>query len=360
TWKFGSEKPNAVELKAWVSEKVIWEFRRLYSVLTPERTKLDLRKVVYRHKAEWEVLWRSYGVSVSEAFYPNRHSLERRGKPVSVDTHEEDGLTTIAALALLTDCALYRKRKKDRDHSQAFLNALVAALLPSEAVREPEEFLATTRGCRNEPRCLCMDGLKTEMESCSSWGWCLVESKKAGLSCSAVNVVHVHMLRSLADMLARATAALPPADMSKCLKLWGIKKRLRLDEDLKRHFVSDGVQAGAFRSASQGVRQATVISISSDGKRLGQPAEETTVYAAWNADCDLAAWLPPMVSKDFHGGPAVDGDMEMLKAYQQEYKNHTARFFQQSEAAEPDAKKQKTQTLQRLKQAKLPNKDWGC
>lgn len=42
----------------------------------------------------------------------------------------------------------------------------------------------------------------------------------------------------------------------KCLKLWGIKKRLRLDEDLKRHFVSDGVQAGAFRSASQGVRQA--------------------------------------------------------------------------------------------------------
>ena len=43
-----------------------------------------------------------------------------------------------------------------------------------------------------------------------------------------------------------------------------------------------------------GLGKASVLSISSDGKRLGQPAEETTIFAAWAGNSNLACWLPPM------------------------------------------------------------------
>ena len=47
---------------------------------------------------------------------------------------------------------------------------------------------------------------------------------------------------------------------------------------------------------SDSLTQATVMSVSSDAKRLGNPAEEVTIFAAWSADADRSAWLPPMVA----------------------------------------------------------------
>ena len=37
------------------------------------------------------------------------------------------------------------------------------------------------------------------------------------------------------------------------------------------------------------------LSVALDGKRLGQPAEETEVFAAWVWPQEVAFWLPPMV-----------------------------------------------------------------
>ena len=211
----------ALELKAWTSsessDKVVWELRRLYAVLSPERRKLDLKKVLNRYKSEWSVIWQSYGVSESEALYLNRASLISQGKSPTPDTHEEHGISTVAWLAIVADQALYRRKCKDRQHCQAFLNSWVAALLPHMQLLEDAELeglLAATRGCRNELRCSCMESFKADVGSCKSWGWCLVTSKKTGLNCSAVNVVHIRMLRKLAEQLANAASALPPADMS--------------------------------------------------------------------------------------------------------------------------------------------------
>ena len=68
-----SDKQAALELKAWISsEKVVWESRRLYAVLSPERHKLDLKKVLNRYKSEWSVIWQSYDVSESKALCLNR------------------------------------------------------------------------------------------------------------------------------------------------------------------------------------------------------------------------------------------------------------------------------------------------
>jgi hypothetical protein len=42
----------------------------------------------------------------------------------------------------------------------------------------------------------------------------------------------------------------------------------------------------------EGVRH---LCITTDGSRVGQPAEETNVYAAWSPDCSRSAWLAPQV-----------------------------------------------------------------
>ena len=104
------------------------------------------------------------------------------------------------------------------------------------------------------------------------------------------------------------------------------RKRRRLDEDLKRAMcydmieqkrarnVSDAVASvgGVSRKNAQGwiVRELLryqaaawklcsdnmkALSISIDGKRVGQPAEETEAAAAWCFPANLAFWLPPMV-----------------------------------------------------------------
>jgi hypothetical protein len=40
----------------------------------------------------------------------------------------------------------------------------------------------------------------------------------------------------------------------------------------------------------EGIRH---LCITTDGSRVGQPAEETNVYAAWSPECSRSAWLAP-------------------------------------------------------------------
>ncbi|CAE7547735.1 SLC38A1 [Symbiodinium sp. CCMP2592] len=255
-----SQQSN-LELKAWVANiKVIWELRRVLAVLNPQRLKLDVKKVLHQSRKEWYILMRSYGLTEDEALFLNRASLAAQGKQPGPYTHEEHGVPTETVLAIAADGALYRKQSKEREHYQQFINSLVAAVLPADkqavADAELEEVVASTRGCRNEPRCC---------------------------------------------------------------------------------------------------HQATVMSISSDAKRLGNPAEEVTIFAAWSADGDCSAWLPPMVSKDFHAGPAVDAD-DVVQAYQENYAKHTERFFEQPLPEDSEMHK-KRKALQPLKKALVPNKE---
>ena len=128
----GSQQ-SSLELKAWVANiKVIWELRRVLAILNPQRLKLDVKKVLYESKKEWYILMRSYGLTEDEALFLNRASLSAQGKQPGPHTHEEHGVPTETMLAIAADGALYRKRSKERQHYQQFINCLVAAMLPAD------------------------------------------------------------------------------------------------------------------------------------------------------------------------------------------------------------------------------------
>jgi hypothetical protein len=102
-------------------------------------------------------------------------------------------------------------------------------------------------------------------------------------------------------------------------------KRRRIDEDLKKA-TQHGVSSGLARSMAQPLRfsgisvhygiadawvrkalsqylvsswqlmeMARFIGVSSDGKKLGRPAEETNTYACWHGAANLTIWLPSQV-----------------------------------------------------------------
>jgi hypothetical protein len=53
-------------------------------------------------------------------------------------------------------------------------------------------------------------------------------------------------------------------------------------------------QAACWRIAAERVQ---ALCVALDGKRLGQPAEETEVIACWLYPQDVACWAPPMVPR---------------------------------------------------------------
>ena len=116
-------------------------------------------------------------------------------------------------------------------------------------------------------------------------------------------------------------------DPSKAALPQGRQKRLRVDEDLKRYMTVDAVSAGRFHSAAQGLRMigfghhasnsgaqweeqglqlyltaswqgfegGGVTCVANDGKRLGNPAEETEVFLCWHGKSNVSTVTPPMV-----------------------------------------------------------------
>ena len=128
----GSQQ-SKLELKAWVKDiRVIWELRRVLAILNPQRLKLDVKKILWQSRQDWYILMRSYGLTEDEALFLNRASLAAQGKQPGPYTHEEHGVPTETVLAIAADGALYRKRSKERQHYQQFINCLVAAVLPAD------------------------------------------------------------------------------------------------------------------------------------------------------------------------------------------------------------------------------------
>ena len=109
--------------------------------------------------------------------------------------------------------------------------------------------------------------------------------------------------------------------------LQGASKRMRIDETYKEELVQNRILEGRAKSAQQASRSEGLYSgwsgtvdrwqhrfllqyaltlrskfqsqrcltVVSDGKRLGQPREETNLYQVYAPSLSLAGWLPPVV-----------------------------------------------------------------
>ena len=130
------------------------------------------------------------------------------------------------------------------------------------------------------------------------------------------------LAKNMSEMIPKA-AFTEDASKLTAVTMQARSKKRRIDEDFKNHVVATMVQSGRSRNTRACLRSAAVcsdkialvwehkrmlkyqsegwsmcengiraISVAIDGKRIGQPAEETETYACWVWPQNKSLWLP--------------------------------------------------------------------
>ena len=269
-----------------------------------------------------------------------------KNEPPPPQVKEEWTISSKGILVLLLIFIVSRHSHADRERAQALCAGFLGAMLiPEHLGREwaMAESVDVARLCRegqDQGLCAHVRSFRNgPLQNPALHGpWMdfvhiLVSLMQAGADCAACKALLGRWLDRLVGLIedtAHQNLDLL-ADPSKATVLMGKKRKLRIDEDLKRKWSFDDLLAKRVHSASQAARfagffgssasgctrawedqglsqymvaswkvfeHAGVVGISSDGKRLGNPAEETNTYTAWSADQNLAVWLPPQALFD--------------------------------------------------------------
>lgn len=255
------------------------------------------------------------------------------------DARDEWMLSTAGCgIVLLYGCFAFREKSKKR-----LMKGLLCTLL--EALLNPE-FLEDSGVAMMDLGSLCQcRAYRQGAESCPHLRGAVKQLRREGTAPQrkvalaleeAITMVDVcppscHWLRrailavrNVVDAAAPSMAFTQDATKAESTRAPG-KKRRRVDQDLKHAVINDMIVSGraksshaAARSLGDVVAKSTdkwddrasllyqaacwascqglrALSVAVDAKRLGQPAEETEVFAAWAWPQDVAMWLPPMV-----------------------------------------------------------------
>jgi hypothetical protein len=333
-----SGAPVHAELKCWLYSLrgstvfVQWEFRRfatLGCIIPPTHELHDLAR---NKKDEWDEVLTSLGVDLTHAITGSRQQVDAQQRKRKLEpvlnplVRSEWGISTHAALSLLVHMSCTGKKTRRRSCA----NVLSAWL---ESVCGNRDFL---RGLSARLQLLWRNG------PCDFWhdkGSCSHRlGIKAGDTCSTM----VGALLSLYARLDVCPSASPL--LIECLKIMtayideniedhsndnivhsherdpDYDKKRRTDEDEKQWVlgkcrsenISSGKYAsshgcGAARSATtwehseacfqlsanySSFQQSQCIGIALDGKKLGNPAEDTEAFGACDPDSGFACWLP--------------------------------------------------------------------
>lgn len=256
-------------------------------------------------------------------------------------------------LAFLLYFSLRRHRLEDRSRAQGLLAGLLGVVLPPDLLDRRWVMLQSAlcaHLCNEQVQAgVCLHlrsfrGLALQMPP-RGGPWVdmvdivqlLATSSQGCSACSSLLGAWLGRLAENVDMQLLADGGVRLLDdVAKAEAPRGAKRRLRVDEDLKRKWAIEDVGAKRAHSAAQAARLTgfygnsytgatrawedqhlsqylvaswrvfegtSVVSISSDGKRLGVPAEETNTYTAFSPEQNLAVWLPPQARPSAHPLP---------------------------------------------------------
>lgn len=324
--------------------QVYWELRRFLLALNSGRKCIQPRELYRKQEQTLLAYFEDGGLDPDIHMLPSARGYRvslAAGKPRLVDSepfirNERMVSTQGLLLALLAWCSL-KKKKEDKSLGSAILECWVSALcdvqqcvdldLPAIAPGAPGDcgYQQVSGTCRHHVMVPPLRNAGTARHDVVKY---LIDISASCTVCP----VNAHILRCILEPLAEAMAATLPTvaeqDALKRQHLQSHVRKMRIDEDYK-HQVATRVRAGRARSGGDvtavdsqmsrdtargfahldierllaeqwnlydGQQISGVVSIVEDAARLGNPAEETTVYAMWHERGQHGFWLVPQAT----------------------------------------------------------------
>lgn len=283
----------------------------------------------------WEPVWSRCGVSSETAFVSSLRSVAAGGGDIaSNNVADEHMLSTIGLLIVLLAWGAGRRKAIDRQQAIVCLEVMLFKLLSAEEAM-------VSRAAADDERAYALCANREERaELCSCLGaafegWGAGRAPQASLATLLVGLMRsafCDAATALLRKLLRRVAATAEGAADERLGNGALElrdacrtpahKRRRMDPDLREALVSTGVRRGLAQTPAQiarareisaessvrtavattlasyraemhlRMRDAPHLSIAFDGKRLGKPAKETIVIAAWQGDHQEGMWLP--------------------------------------------------------------------
>lgn len=329
-----------VKLKTWSWEdgSRFWECVRIAQVVHPKRSKLDFCRLVSRDYGDFFGDFDSFDLSLSDDFKRSARSLARRAAAQESDekVRSQACMSTKGMLGFLMYLSKGRRCVTERALAAGLLRGLLGSIFDIDSGIELLDDLAVIPW---EIRQLCQqrslndrcEHLQLTFLSVGDFGedagkaladrFMLAFSARS--QCGAIAAWLPIALGGLAQAVEARVQELDfPADVLKELvPLRGQKRLLNIDEDLQsamRSAVRDGraVHVSALARATQKVspKTATVfavrflaesvcaarlalaegdLSLASDASRVGNPAVDLLVLAAYSHNSDRGFALPP-------------------------------------------------------------------
>ena len=324
-----------------------WEIRRIGAFLHPQRKGFDTGKIVRSAKPLWSGILDVYGLVIDNHVIPNHDSLRGGAHPMACYVGEQFSITTWSLLALLVALSGFQAAEADGAECPqlVLLEMLLQDLLGVDAVRGVVEaamadaiWAPSASMCSafslQAGRCSHVDVATQHVPDYGSFPqlglirWLHVLFAGAG-GCFAMKLMlqaATHSLQvAVSDALASSTWDNDPLTIPNLPG--GGRKNRRVDED-KRQAMLDGCliegkapTVGALARATGHVPESTArsfsnkalyalhaalrrdamrhdmecISMSVDGKKLGQPLEETEVYVCVDMTANVA-YVPPIMA----------------------------------------------------------------
>lgn len=342
------------ELKAWLypnasvvvvgHPEVYWEARRVVDAMGLRPTTQDFYKYWKRHQPHWQLLCVAYGfIEASRIFKPSRKSLVSSlagGESICNDpfVREEFSIATTGILAMVLYIAGGKLLRHKRS-SQLVLTSLLSHVLQGSVAQDigfwspPADICDQCEFDAFEGRCAHMrHGLQLEHRSTKPWETvvaCLVDLAHMQSTCNAARCFLEAQLVQIATALDEAICGIGHSDASRALDNDPSRyaKRRRIDEDLVVDTIMTSVETGRSASSRRMLRSkgqlcpdngtlwerqallhtqaaawrvfkgSQAVHISLDGSRIGNPAEETELYAAFCGSSLKGCWLPPQATR---------------------------------------------------------------
>ena len=325
---------------------VYWELRRIFIVLCEgSRKTLRLHKIIHQNKASWDTTWQHFGLNPADVLKPSLRAAMARSQDDVNDPYVSGEFTvsTAGLLTLLLNQAATRHKVAERDVAEGMLRAWLlkcgsSAVLAEDAIRGAWGRFKhlCTLAPRTNDRCPCSNhffGVDLD-RTLLRMSWATFTSMMVravpmmelpGVGCDVVRHVTQAWVQALVTHIENVLRLSEAGDILKQppLKFGSQQRSLRIDEDYKQSVVVDLVKSGKAHCGWSTLRahgdcdascatwweadrlggyhaavqrqfhDSMTISVTQDGKRRGNPAEDYVLYQLWDAKKELGCHLAP-------------------------------------------------------------------
>lgn len=308
------------------------------------RKDFEVAKILPAARGPLTTVLEEWGLLLDNEILPSFKAASCRGEATMLNAKVRGEWTssTLGALAWLLHLSCASHRAKSKEQAGALLRGfLVAFASPASAAAHSmaEDIKQALSSCQQPPQghwgsCCHLRIAIDAMLSAGPAGQMWTNLTNALQHIYLARPVCVASRRLLAGVLQRLCQDVdgkvsdmqPPKNFSSFSMPQGRNRKLRIDEDYKRYLVSEAVAAKRAHCGAQYAKttgdvhhetarkwdeahmanyiaaawhtmgSSTLVSLACDASKVGNPAEETVMFLAWDMESNKAVVLPPQAA----------------------------------------------------------------